>query len=155
MRKIIGSPLFFVIKFTFFIALINVFLTLGTLTLHEFGHSLAAAHYGCSHNKITFTIGESPYTEIECEENINLTVILFAGIIFTSLLSLILFFSSSGIPKYLACIIFSVGIIAASIDLAFLSINETIIFFFNMVSYLLMALSVTKIALLYFEIEIK
>jgi hypothetical protein len=139
------------IKFILFIASISFFVAAGTIAIHELGHSLTARYYGCPYSPIIFVPGELPNTEISCLEQGNLSTITFAGLLSTTILSLVLFFTTRKILKYISILIFAIGIIAAAIDLASMEINKVIIFMFNTAAYVLIALSTIKISYLYYK----
>jgi hypothetical protein len=142
---------FFILKFVFFITAISIFVTIGTISIHEISHSLTAKLYGCSYNQIIFIPGEMPNTEITCTRNLNINVITLAGLIATILISIIIFITSKGAIKYISLIIFSVGVIAANIDLVALSLKPQIIALLNILAYLLFSLTLIKIIILYFN----
>jgi hypothetical protein len=140
-----------IIKFLLFMVSVSIFVALGTMTIHEMGHVIVSRVYGCTTSQIIFNFGELPYTEVGCIENTNMTFILLAGLISTSIISIVMFFSGRYITRYISGIIFSIGLLASTIDLYFLNQNIIIITIINIIAYLLLVLSIIKISMLYFK----
>jgi hypothetical protein len=145
----------FIIRFVIFITSISIFVTVGTVAIHELGHSIAAQKMGCPYNTIMFQPGHLPNTEVSCFENANITYLLLAGLITTTIFSILIFIAASGIIRYLAAVIFSIGLITATIDLQALSVDSSVIIIMSLISYIVLALSTIKIVMIYFKKENK
>jgi hypothetical protein len=107
---------------------------------------VAADYYGCT-STVKFILHELPFTEMECEEGVNMTLILFAGFIATTVSSIALFLLSTGLVRYFASMSFSIGLIAASKDFGVLPVGTWLVFLINVAGYLLFSFVVIKIVL--------
>ncbi len=150
LKKFCLISLFF-IRFILFIFLGTSFIIMGTITLHEIGHSLAARYYQCPGNTIIFEQGQFPHTKISCHESASMQVIILSGILATSIFSLLLFFSMGGAVKYVGMAIFAVGLVSANRDLTMLSVPQLAMYTINFIGFILVGFCVMKITIAYFK----
>ncbi len=141
----------FGLKFLFFMLIIIFFSGLIGITIHELGHLFAATLSGCNYAQIIYSPGQMPNTSMQCREGTNIFFITLAGFILTTALSLVLFFCSTHIIRYVAAFVFAIGSLAAAYDFYWLGIKKIPVIAINFLSFVLMSLVVMKIALLYFE----
>jgi len=144
----------FAVKFIVFTFFSIMFFTIGTVSLHELGHSSIAYFHGCSENLIVFQLGELPYSQMECPQE-NISFIIWGGLLFTTLFAVIMFFSVRGMFKFYSGVIFSVGLVLSSIDFSFMGGSYFFIILLNLFGFGIFALSITKIALLYIKENIE
>jgi hypothetical protein len=108
-----------VFKLGFFILSISIFIMLGTLGVHELGHSLAAKSFGCSHTT-SFGIGQA-VTHITCESASGSTFITLAGFLLTVIISLLIYFMGNDFAKRIAHMMFGFSMLIALDDFTVLS----------------------------------
>lgn len=144
---------YFIIRFIAFIALGSIFLTIGTVGLHEVGHLLFAKIYNCSSETMTLS-PQNWFVETYCEEHKAAGVIM-SGLILTTIFSSLIFVLSYGILRYIAGIIFAIGVIASSRDFMALNLHLIPIVLLNTCAYLLLGFCVIKVSLLYFRREFR
>jgi len=143
----------FITKFVIFIILVSTFITLGTVTLHEFGHSIAARAYSCSSNGII--LGMNPYLDVTCPHTANSFVLTISGLLITTLFSVLLFFVSKRIVRYFSVLIFSIGLITSAIDLNYMNAHTFFIVLVNLIGYLTFTGSIIGIVLYYCKEKLK
>jgi hypothetical protein len=141
----------FITRFVLFTIVINSGAIISVITLHEIAHTLTARYLGCPYSRVILNMQEIPRTDIICQSNVNIAGIALSALAVTSVVSLILFLLLKGVPKYISLNAFSVGIIAASIDLNYLVSSQISIMVIGFAAYLILALSTIRISLLYFE----
>jgi hypothetical protein len=145
-----SSLLIIVVKLIFFISAISIFITVGTVGIHELGHSIIAAAYKCTPSTM-YSLGQMPFTDIQCVEKINLNFIKLEGLISTTIISIIFFFTLKGKVRYLSLTIFSLGLIVANLDLVSLSIWKVWTIIFTFLAFCLFSLSIIMVSLLYID----
>jgi FtsH-binding integral membrane protein len=142
---------FFIVRFTIFLLCMMTFLAVGTAAVHELGHYLAAKWLGCPEVSITLASDHLAYTEMSCLDEENVGSIIFAGLIFTTLLSVLLFFSTKDMLRLLGAAIGAIGVIIASLDIAGFYQNALVGTIVSIVGYLLLSFIAVRIALAAFK----
>lgn len=132
-----------VFKIGFFILSISIFIMLGTLGVHELGHSLAAKSLGCSH-ATSFGIGKA-VTHIKCESASGSTFIALAGFILTILISLLIYFMGNDFAKRIAHMMFGFSILIAVDDFTVLSMPYSAITALVIISSIFIGYSIVRI----------
>jgi hypothetical protein len=124
-----------VLKLGFFVAALSAFLMLGTLGVHELGHSLAAKGFGCFH-ETSFGIGFA-VTHVMCESGGGTTLITLAGFIMTVLVSALIYFMGNDFAKRMSLLMFAFSMIIATDDFTALGIPNSLFVVIVFVSALL------------------
>ncbi len=112
------------IKLGLFVIGLSVFLMLGTLGVHELGHSLAANAMGCSH-ETSFGIGFAK-THIVCESDAGTTLITLAGLIMTLIVAALLYFMGNDFARRIALLIIAFSFITAVEDFGALGLPQSL-----------------------------
>ena len=133
-----------IFKLGLFIMSISLFVMLGTLGVHELGHSLAAKSFGCSHSTV-FSIGKA-VTHVVCDSASGSTFIALAGLILTVAISIIIYSMGNGFAKRVAYMIFGFSILIAVDDLAVLNTPYSAITALIVVSSIFIGYSIVRIA---------
>jgi len=104
-----------------YIILINIILTLSTISLHELGHFILGSFYGCEKMKVilidtdiasTFT----PYTIMSCNQNISEKKLSLGAFLFTIPFGLLFFLLKLKPEKYFGLIIIGFNILISTLD---------------------------------------
>jgi len=113
-----------VFKLGLFVVGLSIFLMLGTLGVHELGHSLAAKAFGCEH-ETSFGIGYAK-THVVCESDTGSTLITLAGFIMTVIVALLLFFMGHEFSQRLSLMILAFSMMMAVDDFSKLGMPDSI-----------------------------
>jgi hypothetical protein len=103
-----------VFKFGFFVITLSSFLMLGTLGVHELGHSLAAQLFGCAH-QTDFGMGFA-VTHVECASNAGFVWIALAGFLLTALIALVIHLTGHAFSKRISWLLLGFAILIAVDD---------------------------------------
>jgi len=103
-----------IFKFSLFIIGFVILLMLGTLGVHELGHSIAAKAFGCTH-ETTFGIGRA-MTHVVCDNPVNSTLITLSGLFLTLVISIIMYFTGNDFTRRAAFLLFAFSILTAFDD---------------------------------------
>ncbi len=106
--------IFEVLKFGMFINALFLFLAIGTLGVHEFGHSIAASLFSCAHST-SFGSGFA-VTSISCPGNEGVIFIALAGFLLTAIFSALIYVTGSEYAR-------KIGIVTGALSL-FISIDD-------------------------------
>jgi hypothetical protein len=114
-----------VFKFGFFVIALSVFLMLGTLGVHELGHSITAQVFGCSH-QTSFGIGHA-VTHVVCESSAGSILIILGGFILTLVVSLLMYFMGNDFAKRMSFLMLAFSILISVDDFTVLRIPYSVI----------------------------
>jgi hypothetical protein len=103
-----------VFKFGVFIVGFVTLLMLGTLGVHELGHRLAAAAFGCAH-ETTFGIGRA-MTHVACDSPANTAIIIMGGLALTLAISIIMYFAGNDFTRRSAFLLLAFSIMTSFDD---------------------------------------
>ncbi|MBW2964497.1 hypothetical protein KY363_03480 [Candidatus Woesearchaeota archaeon] len=109
-----------VFKFGFFVIALSFFMMLGTLGMHELGHSLAAGFLGCEHSTsfgISFAI-----THVSCSSDAGATAITLGGFVLTLLVSLMMFFIGNDFTRKMSYMLIAFSLLTAMDDFSVLGL---------------------------------
>jgi len=109
-----------------FVILLSVFILISTIGIHEFGHVIAANHYGCEYRTILFEEGTSPYTEIFCPDGKFNKMIILAGPLLPILLASLLIIVGGKFVREMALMILGFNFILTYRDFTDLGFPESI-----------------------------
>jgi hypothetical protein len=132
-----------IFKFGLFIAGLSLFLMLGTLGVHELGHSLAANMVGCSH-ETTFGIGTA-MTRVTCDSDVASTFITLNGFILTLIISLLMYFLGNNFARRMSFLLLAFSMLVAIDDFSVLSMPHSILVILGLISTLLIIYGITLI----------
>jgi hypothetical protein len=132
-----------VFKFGIFIVGLGVFLMLGTLGVHELGHSLAAKSFNCAHST-EFGIGQA-VTHVECKSNAGETFIILGGFILTLIISLLMYFLGNDFARRMSYLLIAFSLLAAIDDFAVMHMPKSLLMTSVFVSTLLIGYGIVLI----------
>ena len=132
-----------VFKFGFYIVCLCVFLMLGTLGVHEMGHSLVAKSFGCSY-QTRFDISHA-VTHVECESAAGSSLIVLGGFVLTLVISLLMYFMGNDFARKLAFLIFGFSIITAVDDFIVLGLPYSAVIAFVFVSAIVIGIGMVRV----------
>ena len=102
-----------VFRFGLFIIFLSIFLMLGTLGVHELGHSLLANAFGCTH-ETKFGIGFA-VTHVMCDEDGGSSFIALGGFILTVLVAAVMFIAGNDFARRISFLLLAFSMLI-SID---------------------------------------
>ncbi len=138
------------LKLCIFTVVFATFVYLSASLVHEFGHVFAAKLYGCSYETITYVPSINSfeaYTTLQCAG--NLVVIAIGGLLLTTLVGLVFYFTSGDFSTYVGYLVFGFGALIANKDLSFLGLSNTLIFIINILGALVVLLAIVKTTHMY------
>ena len=103
-----------------FVVGLSILLMLGTLGVHELGHSITAHIFGCSH-ETSFGIGRA-VTHVVCDSALGSTLIILAGFILTVKISFLMYFMGNNFAKRISYLLLGFSIITAFDDFSVLGV---------------------------------
>ena len=148
----IKIPVFLqVIRFSVFVIFLVAFTMVGTLAMHEFGHSLSAHYYGCEYSAVIHQEGNQPHTDISCRDGKIKEEMALAGILLPIAAAIILFLTGEGLFKPWSYLIFSFALIIANKDFAELGISNAVIILVDIAALGLIIWAMSRICIKYLE----
>jgi hypothetical protein len=132
-----------VFKFSFFVIALSVFLMLGTLGVHELGHSITAKAFGCSH-ETSFGIGHA-VTHVMCESSAGSILIILGGFILTLVVSLLMYFMGNDFAKRLSFLLLAFSMLISIDDFTVLNMPYSVIVIIVFISALLIGYGISLI----------
>jgi hypothetical protein len=115
-----------VFRFSIFIIGLVVFLMLGTLGVHELGHSMTANAFDCSH-ETSFGVGFA-VTHILCDSSSGSVMIALGGFSLTILISLLMYFMGNDFARRLSFMMLAFSMLIAVDDFTGLGLPYSIVF---------------------------
>jgi hypothetical protein len=113
-----------IFKLGFFVIGLSIFLMLGTLGVHELGHSLGAKVMSCAYTT-SFGVGHA-VTHVACESGSGLLFITLSGLIMTLLISLLMYFMGHDFAKRLALMILGFSLLISVDDFTSIGLPKSI-----------------------------
>lgn len=132
-----------VFRLGFYVLCLSVFIMLGTLGVHEMGHSLAARSFGCSH-QTQFGIGHA-VTHVECESAAGSTFIVLGGFALTVLISVMMYIVGNGFARRIALMIFGFSMIMAVDDFTVLGLQHSAIVALVFIASIVLGVGLVKL----------
>ncbi|MBW2972569.1 hypothetical protein KY359_06035 [Candidatus Woesearchaeota archaeon] len=132
-----------VFKLGFFVVGLSVFLMLGTLGVHELGHSLAAKIFGCSHSTV-FGIG-SAVTHVSCSSGAGENMIAISGFILTLFVAMLIYFMGYEFSQRLATLILAFSMLIAVDDFTMLGLPKSVFVILIFIAALLIGYGIVLI----------
>lgn len=137
-------------KLGLFVIGLSIFLMLGTLGVHELGHSVFAKAFGCSHDTV-FYIGHA-ITHVTCDNDAGAIPITLGGIILTLIIALLIYITGNAFARDISYLITGFSIITAVDDFTVLGIPHSVIFMGVIIAAIVIVHGLVKIVKSY-EIE--
>ncbi len=101
-----------------YIILINIFLTLSIISLHELGHFFTGMYYGCKNIKIIlFDLNNlSTYTEMSCDQTVSVKVIAIGPLFLVTSFGMIFFLLKQKPERFYGMMIIGLNTVIAVSD---------------------------------------
>jgi hypothetical protein len=132
-----------VCKFSFFVIALSVFLMLGTLGVHELGHSISAKALGCSH-ETSFGIGYA-VTHVTCNSAFGSTIITLGGFVLTLIISMLMYFMGNDFAKRMSFLLIAFSILIAIDDFTALHMPYSVVVVAVLISALLIGFGISLV----------
>ncbi|MEA2037195.1 MAG: M50 family metallopeptidase [Nanoarchaeota archaeon] len=106
------------VKLWFFVIALSFFVIIGSVAVHEIGHGLVGAAFGCEvESVVLYSPGESPGANIRCDDDFSHIFVALAGISFNILFGILFLFSETPLMNKVAYMFFGFGLYSAKMDL--------------------------------------
>lgn len=148
-RPLIAPFQILFIKYILYVFALIGFMLISTVAIHESGHGIAAKLLGCSYAKIVlYDFVSTPHTEILCPAGYNSFMITMAGLLITSIIAAIFWFTE---PKFshISSLMFSIGLLITYKDFKDLGLSETILVILQIIAVILVVVSIARVAVAY------
>jgi hypothetical protein len=132
-----------VVKLGLFVVGLSIFIMLGTLGVHELGHSLVAKTFGCS-TETVFDIGFAK-THVVCDSTTGSTLIALGGFALTMLISLVIYMVGNDFAKRMSFMMFAFSFIISSDDFIVLKLPYSLMIIALFVTAILVAYGLVRI----------
>jgi len=133
-----------------YLILLLIIIIFATIAVHEVGHVLLAKYFGCSGGKaviLDLNIG-FPYAEFTCPTRIGETAAVFGGLIFTTVLAMLLSLVKED-ERNLSLFVLGFGFVGAAEDIIYLSNNPYLMYLFIVIGTLITVLGIHKFSVEY------
>ncbi|MBI2133940.1 hypothetical protein HYU11_04630 [Candidatus Woesearchaeota archaeon] len=146
--KDIFIPALFV-KYLIFVLGLSAFTLLGTLSIHELGHSFAARAYGCDSKIVLYEMDQNPYTEFSCASGYSEIAITASGIVLPFVIALFFIISGEMLIVRVGYLIMGFNLFLSFRDFSELSLSPSAIWIITAFSVVTVLFSIIMLSLQY------
>lgn len=139
-----------VFKLGLFVVALGIFLMLGTLGVHELGHSLMAKTFGCTHNT-EFGAGYA-VTHVVCNSEAGTTFIKMGGFLLTLIIAILMYIVGTEFAKRISYLVLGFAIVMSVDDLLSLGFPYSAIIALVIVSAIVIVYGLMRVVSSY-EVE--
>ncbi len=139
-----------VFKLGLFVVALGIFLMLGTLGVHELGHSLMAKSFGCTHDT-EFGAGYA-MTHVVCSSEAGTTLIKMGGFLLTLVIAILMYIVGTEFAKRISYLVLGFAIVISVDDLISLGFPYSAIIALVIISAILIVYGLMRVVSSY-EVE--